>query len=236
MLSSFLKAKDRSASDTSQSRDENTNDQPADKSAEPETIELPAALPGIDVQQAMDDMSLGAAVLVKIFKVFYNNNLQTADKISEAYEQNDFNALMEISHSIKGSSANIGAAELSEAARLLEDAGRNGYAKEEMVSEVLRNLSVVLNSISGVIDTPPVENKDVDKKDVAKALKGLYEAIDLSNPDSIIEAFKSLSHITGYENLIKELEERLESYDYDEGMEIMQQIAAKYGVPTNPSI
>ena len=111
---------------------------------------LPEVLPGINVKNGLE-FGLGREELyLKSLHLFYSKYSNTKRKIHQAFLNNDLQTVIEISHSLKGSSGLIGATELSQIAGEVESQLRTGAISnnsllferfEEELSTVIKGLS-----------------------------------------------------------------------------------------------
>ncbi len=84
-----------------------------------------AALPGIDLAQTLAALHLDGPTLSRILIGFRADNRDTAQHLRQAVAVNDRDRIAQLAHGLKGSAANIGAAELHRTASALEDACRD---------------------------------------------------------------------------------------------------------------
>ncbi len=70
-----------------------------------------------------------------IITAFWEATAQLTADLAAAVDACDYNAVLQLSHAIKGSAANVGASRLAERARLVEDAAR-AEASDVMRAEV----------------------------------------------------------------------------------------------------
>jgi len=123
-----------------------------------EAKDLPARLPGINIENALKSLNIDKNIFKDILIGFLSNNRDTDRNIRKAYESRDWKLLMQLAHSLKGSSANIGAKELQEATYELEKASRDSAVKPpalfliEKVEAALKQVQESLQSLAGTIE------------------------------------------------------------------------------------
>ena len=84
--------------------------------------ELPARLPGIEIQETLDALGIGADGFRRILSGFVRGNGKTMNKMRKAFENREWERLRDLAHSLKGSAGNIGARRLQHATNRLETA------------------------------------------------------------------------------------------------------------------
>ncbi len=202
-----------------------------------ETGELPTALPGIAVRKTMDKLGINSGTLKKILLGFLRNHGDIERKLHETYREKDWSALREVAHSLKGSGGNIGADDLEQAARDLEIAckvGKTTSPDRELVEKVASALRQVLQSLQTLEDTKEsgaVEREDrhLDMQKLASDFKQLAEAIDSAYPKMIGEYLAAIEDQLG-KQMVRELRNQLDSYEYDKAMETLGELAEKNGI------
>ena len=195
------------------------------------TGELPATLPGINIQDALKALNIGADVFKRILIGFLNNNKDTANNIKDVFEKKDWESLVHLAHSLKGSAGNIGADDLQEAAFQLEKASRKGAVnppEKNLVDNVETTLSQVLESLHALADTEKGEPLDVKEDTVDPAqliplLTQLAHALDLAEPVEITKYMDAVrEHLN--KSILQNLEKQVNDYNYDEALEIIKEI------------
>jgi CheY-like chemotaxis protein len=199
-----------------------------------ETGELPATLPGINIQDILKALNIDNDIFKRILIGFLENNKNTINKIKETLDKKDWESLRHLAHSLKGSAGNIGADELHEAAKELETAITEGTVKPPvsalvaLVDRVETALNQVLESIQSIARTPkaePLYNKDisVDPAQLIPLLTQLAHALDLAEP---VEITKHMDAVREHLNrsILQNLEKQVNDYNYDEALKIIKEI------------
>ncbi len=96
-------------------------------------------------QETMGDMTS------ELVEVFLQDGAETLQEMQAVYAQNNAQALYQLAHSLKSSSAQIGALSLSELCQQLEDRGRSGDLEE--VSELLAQVAAVYEQVYEELST-----------------------------------------------------------------------------------
>ena len=202
---------------------------------------LPARLPGIDIAQTRAALDLDGPTLTRILIGFHADNRETGQKLRQAFTANDPEQMLHLAHGLKGSAANIGAADLKMTAHALEEACHRDSSTdvdpsrlEGLIANVVSALDQVLESIqrleeSGAGDAAESASAETGLP-VVTLLKQLAEAIDRADPESIMEIMPALrqqadrwGHIDPFS--LKTLEDQVNRYDYDQAMETIRKIS-----------
>ncbi len=197
-----------------------------------QTEELPERLPGINIQDALSALNIDKDVFKHILIGFLKNNKESANKIGEAFNRKDWESIVQLAHSLKGSAGNIGADKLYKAAHELETAGREGAPTSALIDRVETALNQVLESLQMLADTSktePLPGKErgvgpgVDPAQVIPVLKQLADALDLAEPEEIkkhMEIIKKYLDIS----ILRNLEDHVNDYEYDRALERVKEI------------
>ncbi len=88
----------------------------------------------------------------QLLDVYFRDSMDRMANIDRALGQGDADAVRQVAHSLKGSSANIGAARLSARCQLLEDAGRAGNLARcrELFPEVSQDWRAVAAALAAL--------------------------------------------------------------------------------------
>jgi len=190
---------------------------------------LPPDLPGINIKKALNELQLEVVVFKRILAGFLKNNHDTMEKIKDAFNGKEHDRLLRLAHNIKGSSANIGAMELSAAAKALEDEGRE-EKPEEIISELIDNLEAALNQVLESLkilgEKPEIvsfKKTDVDNAKLKPILIKLGNALKSADPEKINKEIKAVKDQLYTPDVI-DLETHINNYDYDEALEILDKI------------
>jgi len=144
---------------------------------------------------------------LEVLATFHKDGVNKIEEIKKCLETDNYHLYTIYVHALKSASASIGAKDLSEMAKALENAGRQAdavYIKEHNL-EFINALEVVLDNISKVLKK--AEPKDpVDFEALKIALNKLKEAIGNFDPDAIDEATNALQafrQVAEVENILQ---------------------------------
>ena len=161
----------------------------------------------------------GAEAFVKSIKTFYETLSDNAEIIENAYNDKDIDLYTIKVHALKSSARIIGAGDLSELARKLEDAGKAG--DWETITENTDSLLAQYRDYSGKLKK--LSEKDSSKEPVPDdELEGAYEALrelipmmDYDSVEMILSEMNRFSLPEKDEHVFSELEKKLKVLDWD---------------------
>ncbi len=113
-----------------------------------------SAAPGaiLDVQRALQRLDGDSELLEELATLFADEGVKNIRDIHEAFAAADAKLLERLAHTVKGASANIGAASLSHAALVLEELARSGDLTNaaEKIAALERELARLLPAIKSL--------------------------------------------------------------------------------------
>ena len=123
-------------------------------------------------------------------KVYANSVINGANEIEGYYNAEDWKNYTTKVHALKSSSRVIGALELSEKAKRLEDAGNSGY-----IDEIQKDTKPLLELYRSYAEKTEEDNSDkpiIDNTDLAEAFEAMKDAAATFDYDSMMFIFQSL--------------------------------------------
>ena len=105
----------------------------------------------VDVSALQDLKEIMESEFETLINTFVMDSLSKIDELVGAIAANDADALRKIAHSLKGSSSNICAAQLSELARQLEFMGKDGVT--DGASGIIEQLKVEFEVVKGILQS-----------------------------------------------------------------------------------
>jgi two-component system, sensor histidine kinase and response regulator len=188
---------------------------------------LPDKIPGINIRGALEALNLEPVVYRNILFGFRRNCLDTMESVYRAIEENDYDRLITLVHTLKGSSGNIGAFDLEYAAKELETAALNRSDRsllEPSAKQVEGLLDIVLSSISDLEiagDAEPdrnISSSIVDSGRFNEILNELTEALLRADPKEINRIRSCLKGFSQWKNN-SEIDRLIEQYNYTEAFQ-----------------
>jgi signal transduction histidine kinase/DNA-binding response OmpR family regulator/ABC-type phosphate/phosphonate transport system substrate-binding protein/HPt (histidine-containing phosphotransfer) domain-containing protein len=197
-----------------------------------------AQLSGIDVAAVMRSTGLDWPTLREILIGFFHDNQDAAKAIRLAQEGNDGEALLRLSHTLKGSASNIGARDLQQAASAVERACIE-YTSADTIVELIGGLERELERVLGQLGSLTEREEEVGDEgpasetagDLEELLTTLAAAIDRADPEEIRSGTAAVKkQLAGRKivdpSVVKTLEMQTNRYDYDQALQTIQQIKA----------
>lgn len=188
----------------------------------------------VDVQLGINRVGGDYNTYVDILNMYYKDGLKRVHSIRNFYDHKQLQEYKIEVHALKSASASVGAMDISEKARLLEEASItadwtyiNQYALE-FIDDFNILLENIRESLLGVVS----ENDNTDKPSgdngfYIKALKELAQAldsIDINACDDLIEELFSYSWDDDKNNILNKINDLVSGYEYDEAVEIIENI------------
>lgn len=195
-----------------------------------EKKEIKLDLVGVDYKISLKKNNLYIDSYVDILKIFLKDGNSKIDKLDHYANEELKRYIIEV-HAIKSSSLSIGACLLSEKARLLEEAGKNGdikYIKENHKSfmieykGILGSISKNLNNIERNSYSNYIKKIEISKEDISNKIECIKNALDDFDSGVAIELLEGLKSIKlGEENddIINKTLEFINIFEYDEAIE-----------------
>ena len=163
-----------------------------------------------------------AAGFMSVLTVFHQTAKQKADEIEELYKNGDTENYTIKVHALKSSARIIGAAKLSDMAKRLEEAGKNGeddFIRDntDKLLEEYRMLDEKLLALDKKeADLPPLEGAMRDE--AFRTIGEIAHSMDYGMMESVLKNIRNYKLNNEDEEVIKQIEERLLLLDF-EGIE-----------------
>ncbi|MBN2626653.1 MAG: response regulator [Spirochaetales bacterium] len=178
----------------------------------------------IDFRDGLERLTGDREMYIKILARYRNMNQHLAESIRETYRSADKERVLEQIHYLGGSSGNVGAQLLSQSARSIEKALRDGTPREELadsLEEMLALLGNVLDEIGSFLRerdernrakaVPPVKGDlEQDLKDLRSRLFD-YD----TEADTYIERLLEAVADKALEKELLKIKDRIDCYDYE---------------------
>jgi CheY-like chemotaxis protein len=182
--------------------------------AEDESAEMEIA--DVDIKKGISMTGGTLKSYMHILTVFHRDGIQKMEEIRKSLETNNYPLYTTYVHALKSASASIGALDLSETAKSLEIAGKQGdfaYIKLHNPSFLIA-LEVLLNNINTALlaNKKKGQKGSVDFETLKSELNKLREAVGIYDFDAINKASNSLQKFvqdtdvgTGIENILQKI-------------------------------
>lgn len=195
-------------------------------------------LEDIDYKLSMFKNGLDINSYIDILKTFYNDGKEKINKLNYYSKEELKRYTIEV-HAIKSSSASIGAYTLSEKAKILEDASRNGdiLTIQNNHNDFIKQYNSILDDIKKHLEKikfdNDIKNKEtncdqiMDKDLFYKYIDEIKTAIDNFESDLAIELLNKIKDVKLDKDnkiIIEETLELINMFKYDEALECISKL------------
>lgn len=151
------------------------------------------------------------------------------DDFNDAQRLHSYEDRILLAHNLKGSTSNIGATALAQAASKLETACLNKLHINLFLAEVQNELQNVLQGVAGYLDTiaqpSPQAVPTLTEQECREALLELKELLQECNTKAIEKSEALLNHMSNTAKMtaIKMIVDKVEDFDFDAALNILKQ-------------
>lgn len=202
-----------------------------DESIKEEKTSIPLAkklvIPGIDVQAGIANC-MNEKLFRELLRDFHGLIEEKSNKIERFLEERDIrNFTIEV-HAMKSSARMIGALELSDRFKALEELGiiENVSLINQLAPGVIESYRRYKESLKPFVTAEPVEKKELPKEEIISMLEKLEKAMDEFDLDTADEMMKELEKVIFDEEMKKEIEQ-LKVYLIDVAIEDVLDLTRK---------
>ncbi|MFI3254148.1 MAG: ATP-binding protein [Eubacteriales bacterium] len=188
---------------------------------------------GVDVPLGLQRVGGDFSIYLKILGTYYHEGIKLIQNISKNFDDEDFHHYKIQVHALKSSSAAIGAMELSEQARLLEEASNNDnslyihenhYEFVETLTSVLENIRESLKGHTQE-DQSPKDTGDIELyQDTLRKLAVALDSMDIKRCDVLIEELTSYHWDEVFTSQLAKISEFVSDYEYDDAVDFINSI------------
>jgi signal transduction histidine kinase/CheY-like chemotaxis protein/HPt (histidine-containing phosphotransfer) domain-containing protein len=194
-------------------------------------------IPGVNVKTGLKSVGGDAAYYRKVLKTFAENGVEYTVTLSNLLNSErspeNLKAYTTAVHALKSAAANIGAMEISAAAKSLEDAGR--YSLEEIITSntepFLKSLVELVNAIReelGINDTrETLAVTDENPEEVTETLSRLRGALfenDVDTADAALDALEQMKLNPTTRTLVEDLSRFVLRGEYDKAVMLLSDV------------
>jgi CheY-like chemotaxis protein len=203
----------------------------------PAEIFLPE-ITGIDMENGLKRVAGNKKLYRKILLQFSQSNRNFADEVLKAIENKDQDLTIRTAHTLKGVSGNLGANELFQATKKLEELLHEGITDMDAINKQLNGVNELLLPLIKEIDEFQKEQQkdeveaeatelNIDEvKQVMADLKNNLEQYSTEASESF-DKLKSRLSGHGYDMEMMELEKHINAYDFDSALELLEKLAKR---------
>jgi len=202
--------------------------QPAlDSEAQYSSHDQPQSLPGIDLQAGLQRLQGRWHSYERILRLFLQQHLETEALLQEKLQQDEFAQTQALAHRLKGSSGNLGAMTLHQAASQLEQACRE--ADEPMARQWLPQVQTALRTVlDGLLQhfTQKEEQHSNESAPVGEALAAVKDLQSLRHhlKEDLHQARQLLERLLKQhpgDSVLEPLNQALNQFDLDQCQQIL---------------
>ncbi|MCR5107526.1 MAG: response regulator [Lachnospiraceae bacterium] len=195
----------------------------------PEILEPLLGQELLDISQGIENSGDSESYL-PLLKMFYDTIDRNAHEIEELYSSKNLKDYTIKVHALKSSARLIGAADLSEKAQLLEDAGKSDDTEyiqnnhEAFMTEFL-SFKDILSKVfteEDKQDNKPEASPEMMEKTLSE-IRSAAEDMDIEQIENALEKISSCRIPESEKALFTKLTEAIESYDYDSITELLSE-------------
>jgi len=183
------------------------------------------AIPHLSPEKGMATCQNNYALYLRLLRKFVSVESDFQHRFEASLQTNNLDGCQLMAHSLKGSSANIGALNIAIIAEEIESNVKGPESKAEF-SEKLVNISTQIIDMKSVIDNNNSNHSPEQSFELPQVVESLDEMIEFLKQDNT-QAQDSASKIIQYltsntktNNLAKKAMSALEEYDFDTALEI----------------
>lgn len=173
---------------------------------------------GLDVTQGLAATNQSTSLYLKLLKLFYQSNQDTSQKLASALEASDIEVATRLAHSLKGTSASLGAHDVAKIAGQIEaklktssklKAGVIEAELTPLVFELNARLTPLLTSLNTALSA------ESDKNSAAKKSNKETLNQETSNAEELNEAKSNEDNNTEIIAMLSQLESLIADWDTD---------------------
>jgi len=203
----------------------------ADKAGIEKKRSAEITLEGVDVPLGLNRMGGNQEIYLRSLEVFGNDIQEKLEQIKSSLETNDVALYATYVHGLKGAAAAIGAIALSESARELEMAAKQGDRAfiDAHNPALLKDLKTLLSGIERALcagKPKPASESGIDMQTLRAAMTALAAAIDEMNPAAINGAAKTLRQFENSSgeagSVVKSVLQNILNGGYDEAVSFIE--------------
>ncbi len=197
-----------------------------------EAVSIPK-ISGIEINEGLARVAGNTKVYKKLLMSFAKSNSDYIDQMKQLLAENDLVTAERMAHTLKGVSGNIGALDIFEASKKLDDALKDKDFSELLVRELLDALEVklvqVMDDINDAFESSELPIKAVQKISLEELLKlknDLESALEDYSTESseLFDIFERESQALVDESVLQNIRNQIDAYDYENALAIIKSI------------
>ncbi|MBF0445799.1 MAG: response regulator, partial [Magnetococcales bacterium] len=220
-----------------------------DRSTSKETNkqDLPANLPGINIEAGLQRVNGNRKLMRKLLVEFYQDYRDVAATLDMALQKDDYPLIQRLTHTIKGVSGAIGAMDLHIATKELETAVIESRFQE--CQPLLENFKTVIEPLlAGLADldgeqhdftasanSPFTQDVEIDRERLAELFRTLESLLDNMAPEAqeIHNEIRVILKDSSHWEAVAKIGDCLEEFDFEGAKPFLAELYTKLDIPTD---
>jgi CheY-like chemotaxis protein/HPt (histidine-containing phosphotransfer) domain-containing protein len=204
-----------------------TGSTPPEKKIDDADLPLTNGLPGIDTKAGLRTVQGNSKLYLKLLLKFRNTQIHFEETFRAAQNDADPRAAARAAHTLAGVAGNLGAREVNNAAKALEQGCIKHLAAEEIES-LLRNAVVGLETVlKGLSEYQDIENRaamsanqvnETDARSIFEYLRKLLEQDDTDAVD-VANQLRGAQSMQRHADILERLLEAVNLYKFDQALQ-----------------
>lgn len=195
-----------------------------------DTITALRKIKDLDVERALESLQGKESLYLDITRNFHNQYQSFRASIETLKQENNTDGFYRYIHSLKSNSAYIGAFDLSELAKNMENAISEGRFIDTALSPLMKSLQHIFEQLDQILQVPEVSNNlsnsSFDKQEVISKINELIPLIadaDASSED-VCHSLMELCSGTKYYDSCKAIAALLDNIEYGTALELIKSL------------
>lgn len=183
---------------------------------------------GVDTESAIKRCGGNKDLFLNVLQKFAEKQKNAGTYLSQIEKEQNFTLLQEEAHAIKGVAANLGIANVSTHAEIVEHALKyeKGYAKvllDNLIVELEKSLVIINAFLKESGSLSEASAPEVIVEDTAPLVAELKELLEAGDPEAAEVVKKIIPSIKDENTLeqLKEIEQKVNQYEFEEGLFIL---------------
>lgn len=222
----------------------NTRPKPAASQSGNDETELPANLPGTDLDIGIQRLDGNKRLLKKLLMEFHEDYRTTPNTLKSALAQGNLEAVRHIAHTIKGVAGNLGAIKLQHAAAELENIDNSDSDNLRLLRQFERCFNPLIHSLQEFREhqqantagktaiSPPNPVALTEASDIKPDFVELHDMLRHGRADSIacLSRLKQVLAESSMQESLSRLEQQIGAYDFDDVILTLTELARNFGI------
>ncbi len=216
---------------------------PPPATEQPPPPSLPQALPGVDMQQGLENSRNRTATYGKLLRMFRDHQRRFPQQFRAALQQDDAETAIRLAHTLRGVAGTIGARDLAKQAQALEQACRQqprDAALETLLDALQQRLEPLIEALDQDLptaaETAAETAETADPAVLGPLLRKLDQLLAANDTEAVELLEAARAPLAGHSAAAKlsELEEAVNGFDFDAAQRMLDDLAQRLHIPLKP--